>query len=112
MYFSRPSQKLASPWDDGTQSYGNSFLGFKTNPCCTLWQRLILKIPFFTALIGAHVPTKNPRLSNPEAPPDTGSKDWLQELLDSFREQDEQITPHTIHPNYTQAPQDIQAEEG
>ncbi|RXN08878.1 HHIP 1 [Labeo rohita] len=50
------------------------------------------------ALIGVHVPTKHPRLSIPEEPPDTGSKDWLQELLDIFREQDEQVTPTPFTP--------------
>ncbi|XP_016131804.1 HHIP-like protein 1 [Sinocyclocheilus grahami] len=49
-------------------------------------------------LIGVHVPTKHPRLSNPEEPPDSGTKDWLQELLDSLREQDEQITPTPFTP--------------
>uniref|UniRef100_A0A672SMU1 Soluble scavenger receptor cysteine-rich domain-containing protein SSC5D n=1 Tax=Sinocyclocheilus grahami TaxID=75366 RepID=A0A672SMU1_SINGR len=37
-------------------------------------------------------------LSNPEEPPDSGTKDWLQELLDSLREQDEQITPTPFTP--------------
>ncbi len=59
---------------------------------------LILKVSFFTALIGVHLPTKDPRLSNPEAPPDTGSKDWLQELLDTFRAQALQVTPTPFTP--------------
>ncbi|KAI2654247.1 HHIP-like protein 1 [Labeo rohita] len=60
--------------------------------------RVLVNLYIQNALIGVHVPTKHPRLSIPEEPPDTGSKDWLQELLDIFREQDEQVTPTPFTP--------------
>ncbi|XP_051503211.1 HHIP-like protein 1 [Myxocyprinus asiaticus] len=49
-------------------------------------------------LKGVDIPTKHPRLSNAEQPPDAASENWLQELLDILREQDGQLTPTPVTP--------------